>query len=114
RFYGIKDNTTMANGAALTESSLVDVTSSNTAPTQGWFFRLNTNEKVLAASNVFNMNVFFSGFTPTTTISCTSGSGDARLYAVQVQTGFAAINFSTGTALSSPTSSNARSATIGT
>jgi len=114
RFYGIKDNTTMGNGSTLTESSLVDVTTSSASPTQGWFYRLGTSEKVLAASNVFNMNVFFSGFTPTTTVSCTSGSGDAKLYAVQVQTGLAGINFATGAALTSPTPSTARGTTIGT
>jgi type IV pilus assembly protein PilY1 len=114
RFYGIKDNTTMSNGSALTESNLVDVTTSSASPTQGWFYRLGTSEKVLAASNVFNMNVFFSGFTPTTTVSCVSGSGDAKLYAVQVESGLAAINFATGTALTSPNTSTARSTTIGT
>jgi type IV pilus assembly protein PilY1 len=113
RFYGIKDNTPMTNGSALTESNLSDVTSSNATPAQGWFFRLGTNEKVLSASNVFNMNVFFSGFTPTSVVTCTSGGGTAKLYAVQVQTGYAAINFSTGVALSSPDSSSARSTTIG-
>ena len=37
----------------------------------------------------------------------------AKLYAVQMQTGYAAINFSTGTALSSTDSSVTRSTTIG-
>ena len=113
RFYGIKDNTPMTNGSVLTESDLADVTSSNATPSQGWFFRLGTNEKVLAAANVFNMNVFFSAFTPTSVVTCTSGGGTAKLYAVQVQTGFGAMNFSTGEALASPNSSSARSTTIG-
>ena len=38
RFYGIKDNTGMTNGTFLTESSLVDVTSTSTAATQGWYY----------------------------------------------------------------------------
>jgi type IV pilus assembly protein PilY1 len=113
RFYGIKDNTTMTNATVLTESNLSDVTSSNATPSQGWYFRLGTNEKVLAAANVFNMNVLFSGFTPTTTVTCTSGGGTAKLYAVQVQTGYAAINFSTGLALTTTDASVGRSTTIG-
>jgi type IV pilus assembly protein PilY1 len=113
RFYGIKDNTDMSNGAALSESSLVDVTSSNGTASGGWFFRLGTNEKVLDPANVFNMEVLFSAFTPTTTVTCTSGGGTAKLYAVQMTTGYAAVNFSTGTALSSTDATVTRSTTIG-
>ena len=51
---------------------------------------MGTNEKVFAAANVFNMDVLFSGFTPTTTVTCTSGGGTAKLYAVQMQSGYAA------------------------
>ena len=113
RFYGIKDDTTMSNGSTLTESNLFDVTSTNGTAANGWFFQMGTNEKVFAAANVFNMDVLFSGFTPTTTVTCTSGGGTAKLYAVQMQTGYAAINFSTGTALSTTDSSVTRSTTIG-
>src|SRR6266850_583928 len=113
RFYGIKENTDMSNGAALSESSLVDVTSSNGTSSGGWFFRLGTNEKVLDAANVFNMDVLFSGFTPTSTVTCTSGGGTAKLYAIQMQTGYAAIDFSTGTALTSTGASVTRSTAIG-
>ena len=114
RFYGVKDTTTMANGSTLTESNLADVTTSNgVTSTQGWFFQLGANEKVLAASNVFNMSVFFSGFTPTSIVTCTSGGGTAKLYAVQVDSGYAAIDFATGAALTSSNASNARSTTIG-
>jgi hypothetical protein len=60
------------------------------------------------------MNVFFSGFTPSTTITCDGGSGVAKLYAVQMQSGYAAINFSTGQALSTTDASATRSRTIGT
>src|SRR5207247_10359872 len=44
RFYGIKDTTTMTNGATLTESSLANVTSSNASAAAGWFFLMGTNE----------------------------------------------------------------------
>src|SRR5439155_20881722 len=113
RFYGIRDTTDMTNGSALTESSLADVTSSNGSSASGWFFRLGSNEKVLATANVFNMNVLFSSFTPTTTTTCESGGGTAKLYSVQVLTGYAAIDFVTGLALDTTDSSATRSATIG-
>jgi type IV pilus assembly protein PilY1 len=113
RFYGVKDTTTMTNGAALTESNLVEVTSSNATATQGWFFRLSNDEKVLAGANVFNQNVFFSTFTPTSTITCTSGGGAAKLYAVQMGTGYAAIDFNTGQALTSTGASAQRSTATG-
>jgi hypothetical protein len=103
----------MNTGAALTESNLANVTSTNGTASDGWFFQMGTNEKVFAAANVFNMDVLFSGFTPTTTVTCTSGGGTAKLYAVQMQTGYAAINFSTGTALSSTDATVTRSTTIG-
>ena len=113
RFYGIKDTTNMSNAAALTESNLADVTSTNGTAANGWFFQMGTNEKVFAAANVFNMDVLFSGFTPTSTVTCTSGGGTAKLYSVQMQTGYAAINFSTGAALSSTDATVVRSTTIG-
>jgi type IV pilus assembly protein PilY1 len=113
RFYGIKDATTMANGAALTESSLADVTSSNATMESGWFFRLGGNEKVLATANVFNMNVLFSTFTPTITVACESGGGAAKLYSVQVLTGYAGVDFTTGTELTTTDSSATRGRTIG-
>jgi type IV pilus assembly protein PilY1 len=113
RFYGIKENTDMGNANALTESNLFDVTSTNGTPTGGWFFQLGTNEKVLAAANVFNMDVLFTGFTPTTAVTCESAGGTAKLYAVQMTSGYAAINFSTGAALTSTDSSATRSTTIG-
>ncbi len=113
RFYGIKDTTTMTNGATLTESSLANVTSSNASAAAGWFFQMGTNEKVLAPANVFNMDVLFSGFTPTAVVTCTSGGGTAKLYSVQVNTGYAAMNFSTGQALTSTDATAARGITIG-
>ena len=113
RFYGIKDTTTMTNGATLTESSLANVTSSNASAAAGWFFLMGTNEKVLAPANVFNMDVLFSGFTPTAVVTCTSGGGTAKLYSVQMNTGYAAMNFSTGHALTSTDATVARGITIG-
>ncbi|PYN78513.1 MAG: hypothetical protein DMD97_06210, partial [Candidatus Rokuibacteriota bacterium] len=63
--------------------------------------------------NVFNMDVLFSGFTPTAVVTCTSGGGTAKLYSVQVNTGYAAMNFSTGHALTSTDATVARGITIG-
>jgi len=115
RFYGVKETTNMTNGssATLTESNLADVTTTNGAATNGWFFQMGTNEKVFAAANVFDLNVLFSGFTPTTTVTCTSGGGTAKLYSVQMQSGYAAINFSTGVALTTTGATVTRSTTIG-
>ncbi len=113
RFYGIKETTNMSNAAALSETSLFDVTSTNGTAAGGWFFRLGTNEKVLDPANVFNMDVLFSGFTPTSTVTCTSGGGTAKLYSIQMATGYAAIDFATGTALSTTDASVTRSTTIG-
>src|SRR2546428_12194509 len=103
----------MTNGVALTETDLADVTSANATAASGWFFRLGANEKVLAAGNVFNMIAYFSTFTPTSTATCETGFGTAKLYAVQVKTGYAAIDFTTGDALASTDSSKTRSKTIG-
>jgi type IV pilus assembly protein PilY1 len=113
RFYGIKETTDMTNGAALSESGLANVTSSNGSASGGWFFQLASNEKVLDPANVFNMDVLFSSFTPTTVVTCTSGGGTAKLYSVQMQSGYAAINFSTGTALTSTDATVTRSTTNG-
>ena len=113
RFYGIKDNTTMATGSTLTESDLVDVTSTDATAVQGWFFRLGADEKVLAAADVFNEVVFISTFTPTNTAACGSGEGTAKVFAVQFDTGFAAISFSTGDLLAVTDSSINRSTDIG-
>ncbi len=113
RFYGIKEMTNMGNGATLTETDLSDVTGAPATAASGWFFRLGANEKVLAAGNVFNMIAYFSTFTPTSTATCETGFGTAKLYAVQVKTGYAAIDFTTGDALASTDSSKTRSKTIG-
>jgi type IV pilus assembly protein PilY1 len=119
RFYGIKDNGSMSNGTPLTESSLVDVTSSNITNVdaiQGWYFRLASTEKVLAAADVFNKIVFFSSFTPGTGNVCTGGGGVARLYALQMKTGYAAVDFSQPSLplLETSNSTLARSKAVGT
>jgi type IV pilus assembly protein PilY1 len=126
RFYGIKDDTTMANGSALTEASLVDLTASSATVTQGFYIRLlakdpsaptgsSATEKVLAAADVFNKLVFFTSFTPTSTSSCGSGGGTAKLYAIQMVTGYAALDWAHGAAvLTSTDASVTRSKDIGT
>ena len=114
RFYGIKDNTDMNNGAALTEASLVDLTSTSAAAMQGWFVQLGTDEKVLSSADVFSKIVYFSSFTPTNTLVCGSGGGTAKLYAIQMSTGYAAIDWANGaTVLTSTDASQIRSTTIG-
>jgi type IV pilus assembly protein PilY1 len=113
RFYGIKDNVGMTNGSVLTEANLVNVTSANANATQGWYFLLGADEKVLASADVFNKVVFFSTFLPTSASACASGGGAAKLYAVQIDTGYAAVDFSTGVALASTDASKTRSMTIG-
>jgi type IV pilus assembly protein PilY1 len=113
RFYGIKENTTMTNGSTLTESSLTNLTSGSGSVTQGWYIVLNSNEKVLAASDVFDSAVLFTTFTPTTAAVCGSGGGDAKLYAVNMTTGDAAFNLSTGAILSSGQAALAAARSIG-
>jgi type IV pilus assembly protein PilY1 len=112
RFYAIMDNTDMTNGSALTESSLVNVTSTNATPTQGWFFTLGADEKVWTAPDVFNKVVLFSSFTPVGD-PCGAG-GNAKLYEVQMATGYAALDWNTGLPLSSSNSSQTRAKLIGT
>ena len=114
RFFGIKDNVSMTNGSFLTEADLVDVTSTDAAAVQGWFFQLASDEKVLASADVFNELVFFSTFTPTSTVACGTGGGTAQLYAIQMDTGYAGLNYGTGEALLVTSSAVARSTTIGT
>jgi len=114
RVYGIKENTTMTNGSTLTESSLTNLTSGSGSVTQGWYIVLNSNEKVLAATDVFNSAVLFTTFTPTTAAVCGSGGGDAKLYAVNMTTGDAAFNLSTGATLPSGQAASAAAKSIGT
>jgi type IV pilus assembly protein PilY1 len=121
RFYGIKDTTeqsngtaVMTNGSTLTESSLTNLTSGSGTVTQGWYIALNNNEKVLAAADVFNYVVYFTTFTPVATVSCTTGGGDAKMYSVNMTTGDAALNLTTGTVLAPGQAALAMAKTIGT
>jgi Tfp pilus tip-associated adhesin PilY1 len=100
----------MANGQAWDRNDLVDEVNDD----QGWTFLLKSpNEKVLATANVFNRVVFFTTFTPTTVEACGTGGGTAKLYAVQMDTGFAAINFSTGEELVDSNDRRVRRVTVG-
>jgi type IV pilus assembly protein PilY1 len=71
----------------------------------GWTLTLGSDEKVLSTADVFNHVVFFSTFTPTSTVSCETSGGTAKLYAVHIDTGYAALNFATGELLASSSSS---------
>ena len=85
----------MTNGSAMSEANLVDITNTNATVTTGWYLQLpGTNERVLSSANVFNSIVYFSTFTPTTATTCGAGGGNANLYAVQMVTGYAAVNWS--------------------
>jgi len=118
RFYGIKDNTSMTNGSALTESSLIDMSSGGTPTiTQGWylvFSPANSGEKVLAAAEVFRGIVLFTTFTPVTTAACGNGGGNAKLYSVDLDSGDAAINLLTATDLPDGQSALSNSKDVGT
>jgi type IV pilus assembly protein PilY1 len=118
RFYGIKDNTGMTNGSALTESSLTDMSSGGTPTiTQGWylvFSPANSGEKVLAAAEVFRGVVLFTTFTPVTTVACGTGGGNAKLYSADMDSGDAAINLLTATDLADGQSVLSNSKGVGT
>ncbi|MBI2531049.1 MAG: hypothetical protein HYW03_02345 [Deltaproteobacteria bacterium] len=114
RFYGIKDNTSMTNGSTLTESSLTNLSSGSGTVTQGWYVPLASNEKVLASAEVFNSVVFFSSFTPITAAVCGSGGGNAKLYAINMTAGDAALDLSTGAPLTAGQAALAAGITVGT
>jgi type IV pilus assembly protein PilY1 len=114
RFYGLKDDTDMTNGAALTGASagIKDVTSGNATASQGWYVVLaGRGEKSLAAANVFNGTVFFSTFTPDRAGAC--GVGSTKLYALQASKGYAAVDFATGTAVAALTAASPRFKEVG-
>jgi type IV pilus assembly protein PilY1 len=113
RFYGIKENTNMTNGSPLTESSLINMSTGGTI-SQGWYVPLASNEKVLASSDVFNSIVLFTTFTPVTAAVCGTGGGDAKLYAINMSTGDAALDLTTGAVLAAGQSALAAAKTIGT
>ncbi|HEX2227900.1 MAG TPA: PilC/PilY family type IV pilus protein [Candidatus Binatia bacterium] len=120
RFYAIKDNTEV-NGAALMtqdsyfqESSLTNTTSGSGNVNQGFYIALSANEKVLSSADAFASVVFFTTFTPTTATVCGGGGGDAKLYAVNLTTGDAALDLTTGGVLPSGTAAAAAARNIGT
>ena len=120
RFYGIKD-TTEVNGAAVMtqgsyfqDSSLTNFTSGAGTVTQGYYIALGANEKVLSSADAFASIVFFTTFTPTTATVCGGGGGDAKLYAVNLTTGDAAIDLTTGGVLPAGTTAVAAAKNIGT
>jgi len=117
RFYAIRDDqTAMTNGLVWTEANLDDATlgAPNLASKKGWFIPLASTEKVLAAPDVFDKVVYFTTFTPTSTTTCGSGGGTAKLYAVQMLSGFAALNWTNHQLLgSTSTASSARGTVIG-
>jgi type IV pilus assembly protein PilY1 len=119
RFYGIKD-TTEVNGAAVMtqgsyfqESSLTNVTSGSGTVTQGYYVVLSSNEKVLAAADVFAGVVYFTTYTPSTAVQCGGGSGAAKLYSLNLVTGDAAIALDTGGVLPDGTAATAGARSIG-
>ena len=113
RFYGIKENTTMTNASTLTEANLANLSSGSGTVTQGWYVPLASNEKILASADVFNSAVFFTSFTPTTAAVCGGGGGDAKLYSVNMTTGDAALNLTSGTTLTPGTAALSMAKTIG-
>jgi hypothetical protein len=113
RFYGLKENTTMVNGSTLTESSLTNLSSGTGTISQGWYVPLNNNEKVLASADVFNSVVLFTSFTPATAAVCGGGGGDAKLYAISMTTGDAALNLTTGAVAVAGTAALTMAKTIG-
>jgi type IV pilus assembly protein PilY1 len=114
RFYGLKDDTDMTNGAALTAASpgIKDVTAANVTASQGWYVVLaGRGEKPVGAANVFNGTVFFSTFTPDRTGGC--GGGSTKLYALHASRGYAAVDFATGASAATPTASTPRFKEVG-
>ena len=120
RFYGIKDTTevngvaVMTQGSYYQESSLTNLTSGTGSVTQGYYVALGANEKVLSSADAFASIVFFTTFTPTTATVCGGGGGDAKLYAINLTTGDAAIDLTTGGVLPAGTAAAAAAKNIGT
>ena len=120
RFYAIKDTTEVNGSAVMTqgsyfqESSLTNMTSGTGSVTQGFYIALGANEKVLSSVDAFASVVFFTTFTPTTAVMCGGGGGDAKLYAVNLTTGDAALDLTTGGVLPSGTAVAAAAKNIGT
>lgn len=115
RFYGFKDDpNNMTNGTALTEASLTNLSSGTGTITNGWYIPLATSEKILATAEIFSGVVLFTSFTPTTTVTCSSGGGNAKLYSANMTTGDAAINLTTAAALTPGSAVTANAKSVGT
>ena len=90
----------MTNGSVLTESSFTNMSSGGGTITQGWYVPLASNEKVLASSDVFNSIVLFTTFHAGRPRQyAAAGGGDAKLYAINMTTGDAALDLTTGAVL---------------
>ena len=112
RFFALRDDGDMTNGATLSEDSagIKDVSGGAPSGSRGWYLLLSRGERVLGAPNVFNGTALF-----TTLVSkrgCAAG-GTAKLYAVRAWTGQAALDFATGGALEAPTPTSRRFKDIG-
>ncbi len=114
RFYALRDDNDMSNGAASNEdsASIQDVTGGAAAGSRGWYVLLGRGEKVVAAPNVFNGTVLFTTLTPDRA-GCGSTGGTARLYALRAWNGQAAIDFATGGRLGTPAATSRRYKEIG-
>jgi type IV pilus assembly protein PilY1 len=121
RFYGIRDDQAgthaMDQATAWTNSDLSNATSAapNLTSTKGWYVQLASTEKVVAPPDIFNQVVYFTTFTPSAAAASACGTGgNAKLYAVQMLNGFAALDWTTGDVLgSSATATSARGTSIG-
>jgi type IV pilus assembly protein PilY1 len=116
RFYGLKDDTDMANGAAVQDSDarFKDVTAANVAAAQGWYVILRGRGEIpVGAATVFNGTVLFSTFTPDPAGVCGPGGGTTKLYALDPSSGSAKIDFAAGTTLTRPTPASPRFKDIG-
>lgn len=98
RFYALRDDGRMTNGATLTPD---------------WSLTLAPGEKVLDRAEIFGEVVYFSSFTPTDLDACDSDGGEARLYAVALGNGYAAVDFDDGSKLVNPDDSDVRSTVVG-
>jgi hypothetical protein len=114
KFFGIRntdlDNTTVSEGSlsAISTEQINSTAGNANVGLYGWVVSFgsigsttgvdtlsHSGEKVLSDPVVFNGNVFFTTYTPTTTNVCTGG-GVSRLYGLQYQTAGAAMAPDTG------------------
>jgi type IV pilus assembly protein PilY1 len=114
RFYALRDERDMSNGATLSEdsASIKDVTAGTPSGSRGWYIRLERGEKVVGAPNIFNGMVLFTTVTPDDG-TCGGAGGTAKLYALHAWNGQAAIDFATGSALGTSTPTSRRFKDIG-